>query len=150
MHLTFLFFPFSLFFCLLCQSIWCRDDDYSLDFYIDIHAHSTLMNGFMYCNIHDDIQKAEKEVRMMHLSVAQEQDNLWYPRRLFNWHYHSSTRISVAIFAPVRCQCQRILLAKLEILFWSHESCEWTFVGFCLFVLCSLICLFSLLLIPLC
>eukprot|EP00297_Palpitomonas_bilix_P006051 CAMPEP_0113883720 /NCGR_PEP_ID=MMETSP0780_2-20120614/9779_1 /TAXON_ID=652834 /ORGANISM="Palpitomonas bilix" /LENGTH=423 /DNA_ID=CAMNT_0000871101 /DNA_START=74 /DNA_END=1345 /DNA_ORIENTATION=+ /assembly_acc=CAM_ASM_000599 len=42
-----------------------EDPAYSLDFYIDIHAHSTSMNGFMYCNIHDDIQKAEKELQFL-------------------------------------------------------------------------------------
>ena len=28
-----------------------------IEFYIDIHAHSTLMNGFMYGNIYDDLNR---------------------------------------------------------------------------------------------
>lgn len=33
----------------------------NLDFFIDIHAHSTLMNGFMYGNIFDDEGRARKQ-----------------------------------------------------------------------------------------
>jgi len=32
-----------------------------LDFYIDIHAHSTLMNGFMYGNIYEDSTRYERQ-----------------------------------------------------------------------------------------
>ena len=32
-----------------------------MDFYIDIHAHSTLMNGFMYGNIYEDSSRFEKQ-----------------------------------------------------------------------------------------
>ena len=32
-----------------------------LDFYIDIHAHSTLMNGFMYGNVYDDNERFERQ-----------------------------------------------------------------------------------------
>ncbi|XP_063681851.1 cytosolic carboxypeptidase 6-like [Bolinopsis microptera] len=32
-----------------------------LDFYIDIHAHSTLMNGFMYGNVYDDNDRFERQ-----------------------------------------------------------------------------------------
>lgn len=35
--------------------------DVDLDFYIDIHAHSTLMNGFMYGNVYDDITRYERQ-----------------------------------------------------------------------------------------
>ncbi|GAB1610875.1 hypothetical protein Ahia01_001374300, partial [Argonauta hians] len=34
---------------------------YDVDFYIDIHAHSTLMNGFMYGNTFDDVDRLEKQ-----------------------------------------------------------------------------------------
>ena len=30
-----------------------------LDFYMDIHAHSTLMNGFMYGNVYEDEERRE-------------------------------------------------------------------------------------------
>lgn len=32
-----------------------------LDFYVDIHAHSTLMNGFMYGNIYEDVIRHERQ-----------------------------------------------------------------------------------------
>nr|XP_054765021.1 cytosolic carboxypeptidase 6-like [Lytechinus pictus] len=32
-----------------------------VDFYVDIHAHSTLMNGFMYGNVYDDPVRYEKQ-----------------------------------------------------------------------------------------
>ncbi|XP_013409059.1 cytosolic carboxypeptidase 6 isoform X2 [Lingula anatina] len=37
-----------------------RNENVEVDFYIDIHAHSTLMNGFMYGNVYDDSGKFEK------------------------------------------------------------------------------------------
>lgn len=32
-----------------------------LDFFIDIHAHSTMMNGFMYGNIYEDSNRYERQ-----------------------------------------------------------------------------------------
>lgn len=32
-----------------------------VDFFIDLHAHSTLMNGFMYGNTFDDIERYERQ-----------------------------------------------------------------------------------------
>ena len=32
-----------------------------LDFFIDIHAHSTMMNGFMYGNIYEDPNRYERQ-----------------------------------------------------------------------------------------
>ena len=34
--------------------------EFELDFFIDIHAHSTMMNGFMYGNAYDDANRVEK------------------------------------------------------------------------------------------
>ena len=34
--------------------------DFELDFFIDIHAHSTMMNGFMYGNVYEDTNRFEK------------------------------------------------------------------------------------------
>ncbi|XP_033100846.1 cytosolic carboxypeptidase 6-like, partial [Anneissia japonica] len=33
----------------------------NVDFFVDIHAHSTLMNGFMYGNVYDDATRYEKQ-----------------------------------------------------------------------------------------
>ncbi|XP_069127054.1 cytosolic carboxypeptidase 6-like [Argopecten irradians] len=38
-----------------------RNEKVIVDFYIDIHAHSTLMNGFMYGNTYDDIERYERQ-----------------------------------------------------------------------------------------
>ncbi|KAK7101062.1 cytosolic carboxypeptidase 6-like [Littorina saxatilis] len=37
-----------------------RNGKYEVDFYIDLHAHSTLMNGFMYGNIYEDVDRYER------------------------------------------------------------------------------------------
>ena len=39
----------------------CVIQKYEVDFYIDLHAHSTLMNGFMYGNIYEDVDRYEKQ-----------------------------------------------------------------------------------------
>ncbi|CAD5111938.1 DgyrCDS1200 [Dimorphilus gyrociliatus] len=38
-----------------------QDNNIDLDFYIDIHAHSTLMSGFMYGNTYDDVSRCERQ-----------------------------------------------------------------------------------------
>ncbi|CAI9729590.1 Hypothetical predicted protein [Octopus vulgaris] len=38
-----------------------RIEQYDVEFYIDIHAHSTLMNGFMYGNTFEDVDRLEKQ-----------------------------------------------------------------------------------------
>jgi len=37
------------------------DPNISLDFYIDLHAHSTMMNGFMYGNVYEDEDRYERQ-----------------------------------------------------------------------------------------
>nr|VZI19751.1 unnamed protein product [Spirometra erinaceieuropaei] len=39
----------------------------NLDFFVDIHAHSTLTNGFMYGNMHEDEERNERESLLPHL-----------------------------------------------------------------------------------
>lgn len=34
---------------------------HDMDFFIDIHAHSTMMNGFMYGNIYEDSNRYERQ-----------------------------------------------------------------------------------------
>ena len=45
-----------------------------LDFYIDIHAHSTLMNGFMYGNIYEDEERFERQAVYPKLLCANAED----------------------------------------------------------------------------
>ncbi|VDP87860.1 unnamed protein product [Echinostoma caproni] len=38
-----------------------QDTEVDVNFFIDIHAHSTLMNGFMYGNVFEDEERAERQ-----------------------------------------------------------------------------------------
>lgn len=49
-----LIFSFSCVYALSMQKI-------SLEFYIDIHAHSTMMNGFMYGNIFEEEERFQRQ-----------------------------------------------------------------------------------------
>ncbi|KAI4794648.1 hypothetical protein KUCAC02_031766, partial [Chaenocephalus aceratus] len=33
----------------------------SLEFYIDVHAHSTMLNGFMYGNVFEDEERVQRQ-----------------------------------------------------------------------------------------
>ena len=45
-----------------------------LDFFIDIHAHSTLTNGFMYGNIYDNEERFERQMIFPRLLYANAED----------------------------------------------------------------------------
>jgi hypothetical protein len=45
-----------------------------LDFYFDIHAHSTLMNGFMYGNVYEDMQRFDQHSVFPKLLCANAED----------------------------------------------------------------------------
>ena len=51
-----------------------RQQKMDIDFYIDIHAHSTLMNGFMYGNIYDDLTRFERQAVFPKLLCANAED----------------------------------------------------------------------------
>ncbi|XP_048255716.1 cytosolic carboxypeptidase 6-like isoform X1 [Haliotis rufescens] len=51
-----------------------RSDKYEVDFYIDLHAHSTLMNGFMYGNIYEDMERYERQSVFPKLLCANAED----------------------------------------------------------------------------
>uniref|UniRef100_A0A8C9VJ06 Cytosolic carboxypeptidase 6 n=1 Tax=Scleropages formosus TaxID=113540 RepID=A0A8C9VJ06_SCLFO len=38
-----------------------QDPKVSLEFYIDVHAHSTMMNGFMYGNVFEDEERVQRQ-----------------------------------------------------------------------------------------
>lgn len=50
------------------------DSTAHLDFYIDIHAHSTLMNGFMYGNIYEEEERFERQAVFPRLLCANADD----------------------------------------------------------------------------
>lgn len=50
------------------------DSTTHLDFYIDIHAHSTLMNGFMYGNVYEEEERFERQAVFPKLLCANADD----------------------------------------------------------------------------
>ena len=51
-----------------------NDENVLLDFYIDIHAHSTMMNGFMYGNVYEDEERFERQSVYPKLLCANAED----------------------------------------------------------------------------
>lgn len=51
-----------------------RDEKLIVDFFIDLHAHSTLMNGFMYGNTYDDMDRYERQSVFPKLLCANAED----------------------------------------------------------------------------
>lgn len=39
----------------------CGLQKVSLEFYIDVHAHSTMMNGFMYGNVYEEEERVQRQ-----------------------------------------------------------------------------------------
>ncbi|CAH8589860.1 unnamed protein product [Schistosoma turkestanicum] len=54
-----------------------------VNFFIDIHAHSTLMNGFMYGNIYEDEKRAKRQARFPSL-LSQFAEDFSLPQTNFN------------------------------------------------------------------
>lgn len=48
----------AVFFFFITAYFWLQK--HTTDFYIDLHAHSTLMNGFMYGNTYEDVERVER------------------------------------------------------------------------------------------
>nr|CAH8873658.1 unnamed protein product [Trichobilharzia regenti] len=67
------------------QLLMNLDNDASADvnFFIDIHAHSTLMNGFMYGNIYEDEKRAERQATFPSL-LSQFAEDFSLPQTNFN------------------------------------------------------------------
>ncbi|CAH8612819.1 unnamed protein product [Heterobilharzia americana] len=67
------------------QLLMNLDVDVSVDvnFFIDIHAHSTLMNGFMYGNIYEDEKRAERQATFPSL-LSQFAEDFSLPQTNFN------------------------------------------------------------------
>ncbi|ERE82864.1 cytosolic carboxypeptidase 6-like protein [Cricetulus griseus] len=55
----------------------------SLEFYIDIHAHSTMMNGFMYGNIFEDEERFQRQSIFPKL-LCQNAEDFSYTSTSFN------------------------------------------------------------------
>ncbi|KAF5923188.1 hypothetical protein HPG69_012278 [Diceros bicornis minor] len=55
----------------------------SLEFYIDIHAHSTMMNGFMYGNIFEDEERFQRQAIFPKL-LCQNAEDFSYSSTSFN------------------------------------------------------------------
>ncbi|KAJ7400416.1 cytosolic carboxypeptidase 6-like protein [Pitangus sulphuratus] len=55
----------------------------NLEFYIDIHAHSTMMNGFMYGNIFEDEERFQRQAVFPKL-LCQNAEDFSYSSTSFN------------------------------------------------------------------
>ncbi|XP_072628300.1 cytosolic carboxypeptidase 6 isoform X10 [Canis lupus baileyi] len=60
-----------------------NDPKTSLEFYIDIHAHSTMMNGFMYGNIFEDEERFQRQAIFPKL-LCQNAEDFSYSSTSFN------------------------------------------------------------------
>uniref|UniRef100_A0A8C6QVX3 Peptidase M14 domain-containing protein n=1 Tax=Nannospalax galili TaxID=1026970 RepID=A0A8C6QVX3_NANGA len=60
-----------------------NDPKTSLEFYIDIHAHSTMMNGFMYGNIFEDEERFQRQAIFPKL-LCQNAEDFSYTSTSFN------------------------------------------------------------------
>ncbi|XP_068817721.1 cytosolic carboxypeptidase 6 [Capricornis sumatraensis] len=60
-----------------------NDPKTSLEFYIDIHAHSTMMNGFMYGNIFEDEERFQRQAVFPKL-LCQNAEDFSYSSTSFN------------------------------------------------------------------
>ena len=54
-----------------------KDQRVCLDFYIDIHAHSTLTNGFMYGNVFEDEVRSKRQLKFPKLLAIRASDFSW-------------------------------------------------------------------------
>ncbi|KAK4475858.1 hypothetical protein MN116_001107, partial [Schistosoma mekongi] len=60
-----------------------NDELVDVNFFIDIHAHSTLMNGFIYGNIYEDEKRAERQATFPSL-LSQFAEDFSLPQTNFN------------------------------------------------------------------
>lgn len=90
----------------------------SLDFYIDIHAHSTLTNGFMYGNVYDEEDRFEKQATFPKLLAQFAED--------FSWDQTSFNRDAVKAGTGRRslggCLQPTTLCYTLEVSFFSYTT----------------------------
>jgi len=89
-----------------------------LDFYIDIHAHSTLMNGFMYGNVYDDSDRFERQAVFPKLLCNNAED--------FSLAFTSFNKDAVKAGTGRRflgsCLDQRSNCYTLEVSFYSYSA----------------------------
>ncbi|BHF74348.1 Cytosolic carboxypeptidase 6 [Sparganum proliferum] len=90
----------------------------NLDFFVDIHAHSTLTNGFMYGNMHEDEERNERESLLPHL-LSRCAEDFSLSQTDFNNHSikaGTGRRAVGGMFGP------RTLCYTLEVSFYSYTN----------------------------
>ncbi|KAL5486390.1 hypothetical protein EMCRGX_G018860 [Ephydatia muelleri] len=89
-----------------------------LDFYIDIHAHSTLTNGFMYGNVYEEEGRFERQAIFPKLLAQYAED--------FSWDQTSFNRDALKAGTGRRslggCLQPRTLCYTLEVSFFSYTT----------------------------
>lgn len=90
----------------------------SLDFCIDIHAHSTAMNGFMYGNVYEDEERFEQHSVFPRL-LASNADDFSFSSTSFNKDTvkAGTSRRTLGLCLSDRCNCY-----TLEVSFYSYSS----------------------------
>ncbi|ESO12131.1 hypothetical protein HELRODRAFT_63123, partial [Helobdella robusta] len=89
-----------------------------LDFYIDIHAHSTLMNGFMYGNVYDDSSRHERQAVFPRLFCQNAEDFSLANTSFNNDSFKAGTgRRTLGDILDKKCNCY-----TLEVSFYSYTS----------------------------
>lgn len=51
----------NVLFCFLSCFVLILYQRVGLEFYIDVHAHSTMLNGFMYGNVFEDEERVQRQ-----------------------------------------------------------------------------------------
>eukprot|EP00112_Aurelia_sp_Birch-Aquarium-sp1_P023205 Seg6818.2 transcript_id=Seg6818.2/GoldUCD/mRNA.D3Y31 product="Cytosolic carboxypeptidase 6" protein_id=Seg6818.2/GoldUCD/D3Y31 len=95
-----------------------EDPNISLDFYLDLHAHSTMMNGFMYGNVYEDEDRYERQAVFPRLLCLNAED--------FSLSSTSFNRDSVKAGTGRRalgsCLSSQTNCYTLEVSFFSYTS----------------------------
>ena len=95
-----------------------QDTNVDLDFYIDVHAHSTQMNGFMYGNVYEDEERFERQSFFPKLLCSNAEDF-----SLSNTSYNRDVmKAGTGRRALGNCLSQQSLCYTLEVSFFSYHS----------------------------
>lgn len=72
----------------------------SLEFYIDVHAHSTMLNGFMYGNVFEDEERVQRQAVFPRLLCQNAPD--------FSFVSHTKSRILPSFYSGDRSEREHI------------------------------------------
>lgn len=97
-----------------------RDSIVNIDFYIDIHAHSTMMNGFMYGNVYEDEARHERQALFPKL-FQQNAEDFSLSNTNFN---RDAIKAGTGRRTLGGCLQDKTLCYTLEVSFFSYLNCS--------------------------